>query len=75
MNAARYLFIEEARILGSPGEETSGLLLKEQPDGSWRKPDGEDLKDLHRRFPRFIRSIQDWRPNGASKEWRPTWAD
>lgn len=75
MSHARYLFIEAATMLGSPREETAGLLLTERPDGSWRKLDGEDLLELHRRFPKFVRSIQDWRPDGAEKDWKPSWAE
>jgi hypothetical protein len=54
----RYLYVEEGVFLGDPDADPRGLLLAEQPDGSWRRALGEDLVEIHARFPNFIRSTQ-----------------
>lgn len=33
-------------------------LLVEQPDGSWKKPSGEDLTRLHKIHPNFFKHIE-----------------
>lgn len=58
----RYLYVEEGTLLGDPDFDPRGLLLAEQPDGSWRRASGDDLTEIHARFPNFIRSNQ-----------KPTW--
>ena len=40
---------------GSPVEEP--LFLVEQSYGTWRKATGDDLIELHDRFPRFLRGL------------------
>ena len=54
----RYLYVEEGVFLGGSDVDPRGFLLAEQPDGSWRRVLGEDLAEIHRRFPNFIQSTQ-----------------